>query len=380
MSANLVTLHSSPKNGKKPLDIDENRLKHIFIDWLSMYQEHVVNKPLPKVSGSLIVKTDEHGELIYDIVGYKDHAGSFDTNINVKCDGFRVEISGNPSRYNRLDNVFGYTSLNTCIELYNQILNKFGLPPLDIGRAQIKRVDITENHAVGRKNPEKHIRMLSSCCYNGELGYLYPNGQTCDWFKHSRRLYLKVYNKAFELKKHLKKCDKISGVTAREIKYIRDLIIQCERVGIVRVELELSRQILSELNLSTLKKREIMGDLIELFEKKNPYLQKSNYGNVSNSDEVFEIAIDKEYTVRQANNIKDYYDLWVTGADFKVRYPKKSTYYRICSLLKSVGVDVRKPMDITRLQHVMIPLEYKRLLPSDAYEEFVPCLKSVCNF
>jgi II/X family phage/plasmid replication protein len=349
-------------------------IRWIFVDWLHLQQKYVVNEPLPRINGSVIIKVDENGEQVFEVTGYREHLGSFDTRVNVRCDGFTVEVSGNPSRYSRLDNVFGFKSLHKCLDIYNQILNAFGLPSMNKGSAIIKRIDITENYMVGKGKEQEYIRLLSSCIYNGELAKLYPDFNTCTWFESSKRLIIKAYNKSHELKRHLKKLAKIDGVTARELQYIKTLIHQAEQVGIVRIETGFRKKLLKDVNLDKIKRRETMGELIELFENRNPFNQKNNY-NLSESTTVYDKAIELGYSTKKSENIRDYYDLYLTGVDFKQRYQKRSTYFRICSTMKSVGVDVRKPLDVTRLQYVSKPLDIVPLLPSDEYIDFVPNLK-----
>ncbi|PMW84248.1 DNA replication protein, partial [Pseudomonas sp. GW460-E13] len=64
--------------------------------------------------------------------------GSHETTVNVKCDGHRVEFSGNVSRFCRPDNLFGF-DLWECLGRVNSILNAYGLPPFTPG----KRIELT---------------------------------------------------------------------------------------------------------------------------------------------------------------------------------------------------------------------------------------------
>ena len=95
-----------------------------------------------------------------------EHEGSYDTKVSVRCDGRRVELSGNVGRFGRTDNLFGVKVLET-VEIANTILAAVGLPPFtDFERstwlsrsdtyqtrsAVITRVDLTANFAAGSRD------------------------------------------------------------------------------------------------------------------------------------------------------------------------------------------------------------------------------------
>ncbi|MCL7708226.1 Replication-associated protein G2P, partial [Enterobacter kobei] len=56
------------------------------------------------------------------------HKGSFCDQVSISIKGSILKMSGNPSRWNRLDNLFGHTSVDACVQVYNRILNDLGLP------------------------------------------------------------------------------------------------------------------------------------------------------------------------------------------------------------------------------------------------------------
>lgn len=39
-----------------------------------------------------------------------------------------LKVSGNPSRWGRVDNLFGLKSIDACVDVYNQIVSSLGLP------------------------------------------------------------------------------------------------------------------------------------------------------------------------------------------------------------------------------------------------------------
>lgn len=92
---------------------------------------------------------------------------------------------GNPSRWQRMDNLFGLTTLDECVEIYNHVLAQYDLPPFTkntrlfprqtpdgkstslVGDgAEITSIDWTRNLSVGKA--ENHP--LSVGCPQCKLG------------------------------------------------------------------------------------------------------------------------------------------------------------------------------------------------------------------
>ena len=99
-----------------------------FVDKLSMHQEHFT--PLPLVGSSLCIEEDLHtGEIISRTPKSLHQEGSYSSKIVIRCNGSRVSVSGNPTRYNRIDNLFGFKTIEECVRVFNILLAKHGLPP-----------------------------------------------------------------------------------------------------------------------------------------------------------------------------------------------------------------------------------------------------------
>ncbi|ENB3621243.1 Replication-associated protein G2P, partial [Escherichia coli] len=62
------------------------------------------------------------------------HEGSFSDVVSIKIRGSELTMSGNPSRWGKLDNVFGCASVDECFGVFNQILRSLGLPEFTKGR------------------------------------------------------------------------------------------------------------------------------------------------------------------------------------------------------------------------------------------------------
>lgn len=102
----------------------------MFVDWISVSQYH--GEGLPELVGSLNFKDldNEHGAI--ESAGPRQSRGSHDSSLQVKSHNGWVKVSGNPSRWNRPDNLFGY-DLDECMSIVNNHLATLGLPPFTVG-------------------------------------------------------------------------------------------------------------------------------------------------------------------------------------------------------------------------------------------------------
>lgn len=236
-----------------------------FYDWIKVSQEH--SCVLPQVADIIIDTIDvTTGERVASKQPPFMHEGSYSTKIKIQIRGQTVTLEGNLSRFNRLDNLFGFSSLDQMMMLANSILAEYGIPSftkctrvdfrqtsdgnnsLIADGAYFQRLDITTNIAVGKGNIHAYLRSLSTQKAGHSIGYLYPNGQTVDWRTEkggARLIYRKAYNKAHDLKLNLlNKVKRVFGDQSKEHKKVLQLIEYCEEQGIVRFEQELKREFL----------------------------------------------------------------------------------------------------------------------------------------
>ncbi len=132
-------------------------------------------------------------------------------------------MTGNPSRWGRLDNLFGLPTVDACVMVFNQILTELKLPlftkctklmpgqskenekaHLITDGALIKELHITSNKSVGKGNEDDYISGLSTQPYRNSIPRLHSNGKSVDWLsKRQCQPYIPtVYNKAHELELH----------------------------------------------------------------------------------------------------------------------------------------------------------------------------------
>lgn len=332
-----------------------------FIDYLTVHQNHPKGG-LPIVSTTVSEVYDpETGEHLKTKTDIKQIEGSFSSSINVNCNGSKVFIEGNPSRFNRADNLFGFTTFDECIRVYNLILLELGLPPFTKntgfdsyqGRdgktanfvpngAVFTRIDITENLIVGRGNEDAFIRGLSTQTMGkGIEPHLFPNGKTVQW---KTGLWLvKNYDKGYLIEKLLKKERK--KLSEDHVTYLETLVAYCREEGIVRNEKEFKSDFLKRKNLHLYGKIDEndfinhLTDIDKLLERID--MSTSDYTTIA--EQLLEVgAVDTE---RKANTTSDVAFKWLHGSAIKL---KKSQLQEHKRRLKSIGIDISIPFDVSK--------------------------------
>lgn len=344
-------------------------MNQFFIDRLFIQQDHLQGG-LPLVGRHVIERIDlETGERMPPSVNQKIIEGSFSTKLTIRCDGTRVRVEGNPSRWQRMDNLFGLAKLDECIDVYNHILLKHGLPPFTkntrmyhrqtpegkssqlIGNgAEITGIDWTVNHKVGKGNEQSFIRGMSSMQIGrGRKPKLYPDGNTCNWGESSTWNMTKLYNKAIELKRHLKKDERKKDIIQPErLTYINSLIKYCEKHGVVREEHSLRQSLLKRYNLQfygAVAEKDFIPHLKEIDKAMNT-IHISHDEHQSIADQLIANSIVKS---RQAANATQCYALlWQQGTDLRNTL-SNSQFYEHKARLKKIGIDIGQQFDVSRI-------------------------------
>jgi len=311
----------------------------VFCDWLSMYQVHFEGVPL--VNDGHVFSVDQEGEIQWDVAQKLVHRGSHDTSIRIRSDGFRVSLEGNIGRFNRSDNLFGY-SVQECIALANKLLDEFGLPPFKdaapmqlvkkggedggyqaVG-AVVTRVDLTCNWCAGSPgNVEQFIRHLQGFKSGRQEPRSYKTTGV-SWGEGSKYWYAKVYDKAAE---YFRQCGKkAKAFDAPLFQYMLD-------TGIARHEIELKSRYLKQNNLWRMCQ---WGDGME---DRIYALFNDVIGGESHVDQFLEIP----------GRAGELAVAWRDGADLKKRL-STATYYRYRKQLLQYGVDIAVPANVSRLR------------------------------
>lgn len=327
----------------------------VSIDWLSVYQVH---EKAPLLGETLLLFCDlETGEIRSQAVRGVQHRGSFDSSLQIRCDGRRVEVSGNPSRWGRRDNVFGLSSMAACIELYNSVLRQLGLPefsederpyvaPFQFQRsdsvlaagAVVTRVDLCRNWSAGSAGSARSVlAALSSLVRQGKCAWLSPDGNTAAWGVGSRYAYVKYYLKGPELRKHAKSGDE----------YLQQLTAWATDSGLVRQELSAKAMMLKRKGLDrpgawTLAK------INELLDEYTPH--RSAGASCSSFDELYETLRALDVPASRARAAQTALHAYLNGYKFVPgQNISKSAFYRLRADVKVAGVDIASPLNVSTL-------------------------------
>jgi hypothetical protein len=336
----------------------------VFCDWLSIYQEHF--KPIPALFSGRIFSVSQDGEIQWDIPQKLVHTGSFDTKLRISSDGNRVTFEGNIGRFNRGDNVFGY-SVADCIALANKVLEGFGLPPFTDGKsmpvfrcrattvvridkdrnvlpvtasdlnissdsdagfkqtgAVITRVDLTRNWASGSTGNASQVIRYMQGFKSGKFEPKPYHSCGVSWGEGSKFWYAKVYDKAADYLRHY-------GVGSEHHNPILyDFILNA---GVVRHEITLKSRYLRQKSLSRIS------HWVAGMEDKIYALFNDPIAATVRVDEYLEIP----------GRAGELAVAWRDGADLKKRL-SKVTFYKYRKELLQFGIDIAVPSNVARLK------------------------------
>ncbi len=380
----------------------------MFIDWLTVHQDYPERLPLIG-DRALLVLDVETGEELQTRCPTISHEGSYSTNIQIRISGNRLTVSGNPSRIDRLENLFGFTSIDQCIAVYNRILKTYGLPEftkctrvfyrydaksdaltesamrllkLDDTRkilssdgAVITEIHITTNRAVGQGMEDDYLKGVSMLPYRNSVPRLHTNGKTCDWLtktgKGGRLIYPSVYNKAYELELHaLPKVKRKFGVDSPEWRYLVNIINYCNFHGVVRFEQKIKSEFLRRNNLNFYG----LFDESSFRETHNEFLNIDQKLQVeSMSLETITARLIREgicENTRAANVTTLYAIQWMHGHQFDFSKKQVQTHR---ARLRKIGIDIALKCDLTKFSLVNVrhsqTVEVKPLSMPDWYKK-----------
>ncbi len=346
----------------------------MFYDWLKVYQDF--DEALPLIGDRACIHIDtETGEQLKVSQPKIQHEGSYSTTLSIAISDNRLTVTGNPSRINRLDNLFGYTRLFDCLAVYNTILRDYDLPPFtpctrtyhrqsEDGKrvqtysdgAHITELHITTNQAVGQGNEDDYLKALATQPYRYAIPRLLTNGKTVDWLPKSGskplRIYPSVYNKAHEMGLHLlPRLKKREGRGSATYQYADQVKDYCQRQGVIRYELKLKSQFLREQRCryyGLFNEREL-----------NPYIN-----HFLNIDQRLQVSAMNIETINQtllreqivssthaANTTASYAIRWLHGERFDFN-KKQPQVHR--ARLRKIGIDIAQVCDVSAFSPVRV--------------------------
>ncbi|AEG00738.1 phage/plasmid replication domain-containing protein [Methylomonas methanica] len=352
----------------------------MFFDWLSCYQDFDFDLPIIADDGYCFIDftAPEEDQLKTPRQNRIHHEGSYSTSIQVHVKGRRIVVSGNPSRFNRLDNLFGFQTIDQCLAVYNQILASLGLPLFTpctkIGFIQKEQANgsiklvpvangvvlttlhITSNISVGPGGCiDSYLKAISMLPYRHSVPRLHADGKTVDWLSkqgNARELYPSVYDKGHEMKfKTLPNIKRKYGEKSPEYQYIQQLQQYCESHGVARFEQKLNAPFLNRHNLQFygLSDYSILETLHTDFLNLDHKMQVSSMNiNTISETLINEGIVDNT----RAANITALYALnWMNGQTFD---PKKSQVQTHRARLRKIGIDILKPCNLLVFSPVIV--------------------------
>lgn len=345
----------------------------MFYDMLHIHQDFDFQLPLIGDRASIVIDTATGKELsVWQPVHKKE--GSFTTKLKIKISGNRLTVEGNPSRYNRIDNLFGYSRIDDCVSVYNEVLRDMGLPEftpctriwLMTGQdgkkarkcsdgAIMTELHVTSNRSVGKGCEDDYLKGLSTLRYRNSIPELKSNGKTVDWKSkkgNAELMYPSVYNKGNEIGLHgLGKIKRAFGEQSEQYKYLLMLQKYCQEQGVVRFEQKLHSKFLSrhDLQFYGLVDEQKFRDLHEEFLNLDSRLQVTAMEIESISDRLIRLGICPN--TLSARSTANYALEWMSGKTFDLN---KSAVKVARSRLRKLGIDIAEKCDISRHSPVYV--------------------------
>lgn len=345
-------------------------MEGFFIDKLNVYQDHHLSAADFPILGEVKhYRVDTVTGDSKDISKFVGLEGSYSSYLSIKVNGSRVEVYGNPSRWGRIDNLFGLATLDECLAVYNGVLLSLGLPPFTkctqyihysgkdghsvnktADGAIIRHIDFTRNMAVGKGNERPFLKGLSTQSINRSISpFLYPDENTVEWYgknaqkNGSRYRYVKVYNKTSDLLRHLR--ERTNNQSHADINYYNDLVQFTASHGVVREEHSFKSMYLKEKSLFAwgLFNEQAFHDELQTITNIRKHLSVANMKFQTIADQLLEQGVCK--STQSANATAMYYNLWLHGEYFD---KTKRQYFEHRKRLLNLGIDIGVKLDISR--------------------------------
>jgi len=340
----------------------------VHIDWLSVSQVH---PDAPDWGSVRRLDVDpETGELERETLLGDTVEGSWSTALRVRCAGGRVEISGNPSKWGRLDALTGLATLGECLEVYNRVLVELGLPPFRRGwylrtpegdyrydGPRISRVDLTRNLVLGSsRGAATWLDWLEGQRWGKQLRFHRSGASTVQAGGRRRRQHV-CYDKSLELRANYKRWARSRSFQREQAKrYLTDLADYCDALGIVRQEIRLGTQWLSENGAYALADNWDDETPSELF-RAQMGIETLEAGVMSDyKTGVYDMLTAAGIGAQQASRAQDKFLTWLAGGDWRLGLKQAAQYRYAAMLRKHCGVDILRPCNVQQMSAHVRPV------------------------
>lgn len=292
----------------------------VLCDWMG--GSHRYPEPVKAIESGRVLKIDRDGQIEYEKRTWEQiRCPSSDTSIRIRCDGDRLDFTGNIGRFQQADNLTGHGVIE-CVERWQEVLKKmdvdvsmFGtvLRAGTVGEAgtRLTRLDLASNfrvsdfHAFCRSKLSRPIgrRRASEGKYGPTWGY---DAKRSNWWK------AKLYDKQAEL----------DGLRASK-----------GGDTIARFEVQLGGDWLRREKLSTVKAW-------------SDDMAKIIYGRFAS--ELFRDGVSVEDWNEIPVKLRVWAYLWRDGGDIRAQV-SRSRFYAIKSGLRDFGIDIGIPCNVVAL-------------------------------
>lgn len=350
----------------------------MFFDWLTIEQDFGCQLPLLGECGyqrlHIDQSTGEQTPLSLISQPTFRHQGSFCDTVSIQIRGSSLRMSGNPSRWDRLDNLFGFDTVDKCVAVFNQILSSLGLPhfsrvtrifPTQTGESEsvswacdgavIRELHITTNRSVGEGNEDDYIKGLSTQPYRNSQPRLHSNGKSVDWLSkngNAHLIYPTAYNKHFEICLHgLPKILRKFGEHSAEYAYVKNVAEYCRQNGVVRFEQKLKSRYLQKHKLHWwgYSDYSVLSDLQSQFISLDQRLVVTAMDFETIAERLISLGVVD--TVRTANTTANYALQWMHGQSFDCNQRSVQTHR---ARLRKIGIDIAQPCNIAKFSPVFV--------------------------
>lgn len=345
----------------------------MFYDWLTIEQDFGYQLPIigDVAYQRVHIESGEASQLSQPIF---KHKGSFCDVVSISIRGSVLKVSGNPSRWGRLENLFGLETIDSCVAVYNNILSDLHLPNFTkctrvymsqtqenekaraiSDGAVIKELHITSNKSVGFNNEDDYISGLSTQPYRNSVPRLHSNGKSVDWLSKKGNvnlIYPTVYNKAHELLLHTAvKIKNKFHEDSKEYKYILEVVDFCRSNGIVRFEQKLKSRFLQKhsLHLWGLSDYSVLSKLHSEFLELDKKLSVSAMDFETISEHLISQGVVD--TTRAANTTAMYAIQWFHGHIFDLSKKQVQTHR---ARLRKIGIDIAQKCNVSKFSPVVV--------------------------
>lgn len=351
----------------------------IHIDWLSISQIHP-NAPEWGATRRIDIDMDT-GEIDLERILGDTVQASWDTSLRVRSTGGRVEVSGNPSKWGRLDAVVGIADLWSCIDVYNGVLDAIGLPTFkravrqrsEEGEhhetesgARISRIDLTRNLVLGRGGVAFFLDWLEAQKWGHRLSFRRTADTMVAAGSRDRRQRVS-YDKGKELRDNMSKWRRSRSLDReRAVAYLIRLAAWADSIGLARDEMRLGTKWFSGSAYRYADNWK--PDTAEKLFKAQEEIQTLEAGAMQDyRSGIYETLVAKGYSERMAGQLQKIVHAWLHGDEWKLGLKKSAAYKYAAILRKECGFDISKRSNVRSLAVCVKPkvLEARPLTRED---------------